>query len=69
MQKMQVELDLSRDTGVDLVEEQGGNIFEKIPDVAKESLTVTAKTTNTEQQSQSEAQNDVRVQCFGLVII
>ncbi|VDO32946.1 unnamed protein product [Onchocerca flexuosa] len=64
MQKMQVELDLSRDTSTDLGEKQDEETFKKMPNVTKES--VTSEPTEREQQSQSKLQSDVLTQCSGL---
>ncbi|KAL4001867.1 PHD-finger family protein [Acanthocheilonema viteae] len=62
MQKMQVELDLSRDKTTELDEKR--DISEKIPNVARES--VIAETVETKQQPQSELQDDLHQQCSGL---
>ncbi|EFO21550.1 PHD-finger family protein [Loa loa] len=64
MQKMQVELDLSRDSRADLSEKQDENASEKMPDITREVLIVEAG--ETEQQHQSKSQNDVHMQCYGL---
>ncbi|KAM3724186.1 PHD finger protein [Dirofilaria immitis] len=64
MQKIQVELDLSRDTSSDLGEKQNHDTLMKIPNVTNES--VAAEATKKGQQPQSELQNDVLMQCSGL---
>lgn len=67
MQKMQVELDLSRDTSTALGKKQSEYISEKMPNITKESMAMEA--TETELQPRSESQSDVHMQCSGLVII
>uniref|UniRef100_A0A0R3RG15 PHD-type domain-containing protein n=1 Tax=Elaeophora elaphi TaxID=1147741 RepID=A0A0R3RG15_9BILA len=64
MQRMQVELDLSRDTSTDSDEKQDEDASENTPNIAKKSLIV--GTTDTKRKSQSEAQSSVHMQCLNL---
>ncbi|CAG9538843.1 unnamed protein product [Cercopithifilaria johnstoni] len=64
MQKMQVELDLSRDKSTVCGEKQDEDTCEKIPNVTRES--VSAEATETKWQPHSESQGDVHEQCSGL---
>uniref|UniRef100_A0A8R1Y0N9 PHD-type domain-containing protein n=1 Tax=Onchocerca volvulus TaxID=6282 RepID=A0A8R1Y0N9_ONCVO len=64
MQKMQVELDLSRDTSNDLGEKEDEDAFKKMPNVTEESMT--SEPIERERQSQSKLQSDVLMQCSSL---
>ncbi|VDK75218.1 unnamed protein product [Litomosoides sigmodontis] len=64
MQKMQVELDLSRDQSPDVGEKQGEGASEKIRNDTKEL--VPSETVQSKRQPQVELKDDVRKQCSGL---